>query len=214
MCALAARLFDPTVHGGMVMMGFPTVIIEGKPASRVGDPHICPMMTPTPHVGGPILPPGAMTVLIGGQPAARMGDWGLCILAPVDPIIFGALRTNIGPAAVVPPPIPGLWSMGQGAGGEPYLVNFQWVTNWVAGVNAAVGWNAGAVVAVAAGALGAVAVALVVWVAVVKVRDARTHRIPGSDDDRHESDHGCCGCHHNATLIDEGVTDDAPVYFL
>ena len=49
-----------------------------KPAARVSDMHVCPMVTPglppIPHVGGPILPPGAPTVLIGGMPAARMGD--------------------------------------------------------------------------------------------------------------------------------------------
>ena len=48
------------------------------PAARVGDMHVCPMVTPAvppvPHVGGPILPPGYPKVLIGGLPAARMGD--------------------------------------------------------------------------------------------------------------------------------------------
>ncbi|MBV8416711.1 MAG: type VI secretion protein, partial [Verrucomicrobia bacterium] len=38
----------------------------GQPAARVGDPHVCPMVTGVvPHVGGPILPPGCPTVLIG-----------------------------------------------------------------------------------------------------------------------------------------------------
>ena len=46
----------------------------GMPAARVGDMHVCPLATPTPHVGGPILPPGGITVLIGGMPAARVGD--------------------------------------------------------------------------------------------------------------------------------------------
>ena len=45
------------------------------PAARVGDMHVCPMVTVlVPHVGGPILPPGGMTVLIGGMPAAYMGS--------------------------------------------------------------------------------------------------------------------------------------------
>ena len=45
------------------------------PAARVGDMHVCPMVTGTvPHVGGPALPPGEPTVLIGGMPAARLGD--------------------------------------------------------------------------------------------------------------------------------------------
>ena len=30
------------------------------PAARVGDMHVCPMVTGVvPHVGGPVLPPGA-----------------------------------------------------------------------------------------------------------------------------------------------------------
>ena len=36
----------------------------GMPAARVGDMHVCPMVTPgvppIPHVGGPILPPGGI----------------------------------------------------------------------------------------------------------------------------------------------------------
>ena len=51
-----------------------------QPAARVGDMHVCPMVTVlVPHVGGPILPPGCLTVLIGGMPAARMGDMAICV---------------------------------------------------------------------------------------------------------------------------------------
>ena len=64
-----------------------------QPAARVGDMHVCPMVTPgtppVPHVGGPVLPPGGVTVLIGGQPAARMGDMCTCV-GPPDVIIMGA----------------------------------------------------------------------------------------------------------------------------
>jgi uncharacterized Zn-binding protein involved in type VI secretion len=76
----------------------------GKPAARVGDMHVCPMMTPgvppIPHVGGPILPPGCPTVLIGGVPAARMGDMATCV-GPPDSIILGSATVLIGgqPAA-------------------------------------------------------------------------------------------------------------------
>ncbi len=72
-----------------------------KPAARVGDPHVCPMVTAlVPHVGGPILPAGAPTVLIGGMPAARIGDMCLCT-GPVDTIILGSATVLIGgsPAA-------------------------------------------------------------------------------------------------------------------
>jgi uncharacterized Zn-binding protein involved in type VI secretion len=48
-----------------------------KPAARISDMHICPMVTPgtppIPHVGGPIIM-GEPTVLIGVMMAARMGD--------------------------------------------------------------------------------------------------------------------------------------------
>jgi uncharacterized Zn-binding protein involved in type VI secretion len=72
-----------------------------QPAARVGDMHVCPMVTVlVPHVGGPILPPGCPTVLIGGQPAARMGDMATCV-GPPDVIILGAPTVLIGgqPAA-------------------------------------------------------------------------------------------------------------------
>lgn len=60
------------------------------PAARVGDMHVCPMVTVlVPHVGGPILPPGAVTVLIGGQPAARVGDIVTCV-GPPDVIVLGS----------------------------------------------------------------------------------------------------------------------------
>ena len=76
----------------------------GKPAARVGDMHVCPMVTPglppIPHVGGPILPPGGIQVLIGGVPAARMGDMCVCV-GPPDSIVLGSMTVMIGgqPAA-------------------------------------------------------------------------------------------------------------------
>jgi uncharacterized Zn-binding protein involved in type VI secretion len=73
----------------------------GKPAARVGDLHMCPMVTGlVPHVGGPVLPPGCPTVLIGGQPAARVGDPLTCV-GPPDVIAMGSVTVLIGgqPAA-------------------------------------------------------------------------------------------------------------------
>lgn len=76
----------------------------GKPAARVGDMHVCPMVTPgvppIPHVGGPILPPGVPTVLIGGMPAATMSSMCTCV-GPPDTIILGSTGVFIGgkPAA-------------------------------------------------------------------------------------------------------------------
>jgi uncharacterized Zn-binding protein involved in type VI secretion len=71
------------------------------PAARVGDMHVCPMVTGVvPHVGGPILPPGGIPVLIGGQPAARVGDLAVCV-GPPDVIALGSFTVLIGgqPAA-------------------------------------------------------------------------------------------------------------------
>jgi uncharacterized Zn-binding protein involved in type VI secretion len=76
----------------------------GQPAARVGDMHVCPMVTPgvppIPHVGGPILPPGCPTVLIGKMPAARMTDMCTCV-GPPDVIMKGSATVLIGklPAA-------------------------------------------------------------------------------------------------------------------
>ena len=76
----------------------------GKPAARIGDMHVCPMVTPgvppIPHVGGPITGPGVPTVLIGGMPAAVMGDMCVCV-GPPDTIILGSTGVFIGgkPAA-------------------------------------------------------------------------------------------------------------------
>jgi uncharacterized Zn-binding protein involved in type VI secretion len=71
------------------------------PAARVGDPHVCPMVTGiVPHVGGPILPPGCLTVLIGFMPAARVTDMAVCV-GPPDVIVKGSMGVLIGfmPAA-------------------------------------------------------------------------------------------------------------------
>lgn len=73
----------------------------GMPAARVGDMHVCPMVTGVvPHVGGPILPPGCPTVLIGGMPAARATDMCVCA-GPPDIIVMGSPTVLIGglPAA-------------------------------------------------------------------------------------------------------------------
>ena len=73
----------------------------GMPAARVGDMHVCPMVTVlVPHVGGPILPPGGLPVLIGGMPAARVSDMCVCV-GPPDVIVLGSFTVLIGgmPAA-------------------------------------------------------------------------------------------------------------------
>lgn len=63
----------------------------GMPAARVGDMHVCPMVSPgpVPHVGGPILPPCAITVITCGMPQARVGDMAVCV-GPPDTIAKGS----------------------------------------------------------------------------------------------------------------------------
>jgi uncharacterized Zn-binding protein involved in type VI secretion len=73
----------------------------GMPAARLGDMHVCPMVTVlVPHFGGPILPPCCPTVLIGGMPAARVTDMATCV-GPPDVIVLGSFTVLIGklPAA-------------------------------------------------------------------------------------------------------------------
>ncbi len=72
----------------------------GQPAARIGDMHVCPMVTAlVPHVGGPVSL-GEPTVLIGGMPAARVGDLCVCV-GPPDTIAAGSATVMIGgmPAA-------------------------------------------------------------------------------------------------------------------
>ena len=61
----------------------------GKPASRMGDMHVCPMITVlVPHVGGPIVM-GSFNVITGGQPQARITDICTCV-GPPDVIVLGS----------------------------------------------------------------------------------------------------------------------------
>jgi len=93
----AARMGDSTAHGGVIVGGFPTVMIGGKPAARVSDMHTCPMVNGiVPHVGGPILPAGPVLVMIGGLPAATIGSMCTCV-GPPDSIIVGCPTVLIGP---------------------------------------------------------------------------------------------------------------------
>ncbi len=68
----------------------------GMPAARVGDMHVCPMVTGVvPHVGGPILPPGCVTVMIMNMPAARVADMATCV-GPPDIIAKGSTTVLTG----------------------------------------------------------------------------------------------------------------------
>ena len=217
--ALAARVKDMTNHGGWVVTGFPRVLIEGKPAARVTDMHICPAATVVPppvtipHVGGPILPPGEPSVLIGGLPAARVGDWALCVGA-IDAIAHGAVKTYIGKKMPPPPPGPIVvqpWGPG-GPGTEPVAVNHIAVLNVQGAINVLYVWSGGAVVAVGGAALGVLAAAIAVVVAPFYTK------VYGGVRDLPSC--GCCAPEPVSSMgphgefFSEGVRDDAEVYFL
>ena len=93
----AARSFDGTSHGGVIVgPGCPNVLIGGRPAARVGDLQVCPVVDGTkPHVGGPIGPGGSFTVLIAGAPAARVDDRTQCV-GPPGTIAAGCPTVLIG----------------------------------------------------------------------------------------------------------------------
>ena len=84
----------------IVCIAGPSFVAWSQPAARVGDGHICPLVIPVPHVGGPILGPGVPTVLIGGSPAAVIGTLATCN-GPPDTIVSGEPTVLIGgvPAA-------------------------------------------------------------------------------------------------------------------
>ena len=67
-CPMVTPGTPPIPHvGGPICVGFPTVLIGGMPAARLGDMAIC--------VGPPdTIAVGSATVMIGGMPAARLGD--------------------------------------------------------------------------------------------------------------------------------------------
>ena len=91
----ACRITDPTAHGGIVVLGFPTVLIGYMPASRIGDLHVCPTVTGiVPHVGGPFIL-GSFTVLVGNMPQSRVTDMLICV-GPPDIAIMGEPTVLVG----------------------------------------------------------------------------------------------------------------------
>jgi uncharacterized Zn-binding protein involved in type VI secretion len=93
----AARLGDagvPHCSGYVIASGSPTVLINGRPAARVGDtsaPHLIPAHGTCVTHTAPIAT-GAATVLINGRPAARVGD----SLAGCTAIAQGSFNVFIG----------------------------------------------------------------------------------------------------------------------
>ncbi len=93
----ACRITDSTAHGGVVILGFPQVLIGMMPASRIGDMHVCPMVTVlVPHVGGPFIL-GSPTVIVGMMPQSRVTDTLVCV-GPPDVAILGEMTVLVGMA--------------------------------------------------------------------------------------------------------------------
>lgn len=91
----ACTITSMTEHGGVVMVGFPQVLIGMMPASRIGDMHVCPMVTGiVPHVGGPFVL-GSMTVLVGMMPQSRVTDQLVCV-GPPDMAAMGCETVLVG----------------------------------------------------------------------------------------------------------------------
>jgi uncharacterized Zn-binding protein involved in type VI secretion len=91
----ACTITSQTAHGGVVMVGFPQVLIGMMPASRIGDMHVCPMVTGiVPHVGGPFIL-GSMTVLVGMMPQSRVTDQLVCV-GPPDVAAMGCETVLVG----------------------------------------------------------------------------------------------------------------------
>jgi uncharacterized Zn-binding protein involved in type VI secretion len=71
------------------------------PAARLGDMHMCPMVTGVvPHVGGPVLAVPSHKVLTMCLPNAVIGDKAICV-GPPDSVIKGSATVLVGgkPAA-------------------------------------------------------------------------------------------------------------------
>ncbi len=93
----ACTISSQTAHGGIVTLGFPTVLIGFLPASRIGDLHVCPMVTGVvPHVGGPFIL-GSTTVIIGEMPQSRVTDQLTCV-GPPDVAVMGCETVLVGMA--------------------------------------------------------------------------------------------------------------------
>lgn len=93
----ACTITSQTAHGGVVMVGFPMVLIGFLPASRIGDLHVCPMVTGVvPHVGGPFIL-GSTTVIVGEMPQSRVTDQLTCV-GPPDVAVMGCETVLVGMA--------------------------------------------------------------------------------------------------------------------
>jgi len=69
-----ARLGDISSHGGVIVTGAVRTFVNGRPAARMGDLHVCPL----PFHGMTPICTGDTDTIIEGRPAARIGDIAAC----------------------------------------------------------------------------------------------------------------------------------------
>ncbi len=65
-----ARMGDITSHGGVIVTGAARTLINGRPAARMGDVHVCPI----PGHGKTRIVTGSLRTLTEAAPNARVGD--------------------------------------------------------------------------------------------------------------------------------------------
>lgn len=83
-----ARLGDMSSHGGTIITGAMRTMVNGRPAARMGDLHVCPI----PYHGVTPIITGSLNTITEGRPNARMGDVTGCGAV----IVGGSLNTNDG----------------------------------------------------------------------------------------------------------------------
>lgn len=100
MSNMAARIFDPTMHGSPLMPGpgSPNVFIGNLPAWRaLIDFHACPVVKGVvPDVGGVVVM-GSPTVWINNFMACRVMDQVIEVPGGPNPIAMGCPTVFIGP---------------------------------------------------------------------------------------------------------------------
>ncbi len=69
-----ARLGDISSHGGTVITGSFTTLVNGRPVARMCDLHVCPI----PGHGVTPIVSGSFDTTTDGRPNARMGDMAGC----------------------------------------------------------------------------------------------------------------------------------------
>jgi len=91
----ATRLGDTTCHGGVILGGSENVIIDGKPAARLGDLHSCPNPGHTINV----VCSGYSNILINGRPGAAVGEFCVCgasITSGSSTVLYGREQGSSG----------------------------------------------------------------------------------------------------------------------